>query len=316
MAVSMEFGLLGPLLVRCDDAFITVSRNRERAVLAALLLRGNEVVLVADLAEVLWADAAPPSAEMTVRNYVKRLRRVLDAAGGRIGTAAGGYLIRVEPGELDVARFEQLASAVRVAVRAGRWDQVSRQADAALSLWRGDPLADAGPVLAGREAPRLMEMRLQLLEARLDAQVRCDGHAQAVPELRRLTGMYPLREQLHATLMLALYRCGQQADALAAYRSVRQVLVTELGVEPGPGLRELHQQILAGDPSLAVPRPQPATGGEPVRATPRELPSTVAGFTGRSAELAALTRLLDRPGTPGAGAIVISPIVSPTVSCT
>jgi DNA-binding SARP family transcriptional activator len=308
MAVSMEFGLLGPLLVRCDDAVITVSRNRERAVLAALLLRGNEVVLVADLAEALWGDAAPPSAEMTVRNYVKRLRRLLGEAGGRIGTAAGGYRVRVEPGELDAARFEQLAPAVRAATQAGRWEQVSRQADAALTLWRGDPLADAGPVLAGREAPRLAEMRLQLLEARLDAEVHCGGHARASPELRRLVTLYPLREQLHATMMLALYRCGQQADALAAYHSMRQVLVTELGAEPGPGLRELHQQILAADPLLAVPRRQPATDGEPMRATPRELPPTVTGFTGRPAELAALTRLLDRPGTPGAAAIVISAI--------
>ena len=282
MAVSMEFGLLGQLVVRCDDAVITVSRSRERAVLAALLLRANELVLVADLAEALWGDTAPPSAEMTVRNYVKRLRQVLgESGGGRIGTAAGGYRIRVKPGELDIARFEQLASAARVAARAGHFEQVSRPADAALSLWRGNPLADAGSAtLTGREVPRLVEMRLQLLETRLDAEVRCGGHAQAVPELRRLAGMYPLREQLHATLMLALYRCGQQADALAAYRGVRQLLVDELGVEPGPGLRQLHQQILTADPSLTGTKP---TEDEPAQDGPLALPPMVPGFTGRSA---------------------------------
>jgi DNA-binding SARP family transcriptional activator len=143
----------------------------------------------------------------------------------RIVTRPGGYSLRVEAGELDVARFEGLASVVRAARQAGHWDQVTAQARAALSLWRGDPLADAGSqVLAGREAPRLGEMRLQVLEARLDADVRSGGHAAVIPELYRLVKVYPLREHLHATLMLALYRCGQQGDALAAYRAARHGL--------------------------------------------------------------------------------------------
>jgi len=310
MAVAMEFGLLGPLVVRCDGAVVAVSRSRERAVLAALLLHANEVMLVADLAEALWGEFPPPSAEMTVRNYVKRLRQVLGAAvGSRIGTGAGGYTIRVEAGELDVARFEELASVVQAAVHGGRWDQVSRQARAALSLWRGDPLADAGSrVLAEREAPRLAEIRLQVLEARLDADVRSGDHAGVIPELYRLVRLHPLREHLHATLMLALYRCGQQADALAVYRNVRQVLVTELGIEPGPGLKELHQRILAADPSLGGAEPARSAAAAPAGVTPRELPPAVRGFTGRSAELEALTRLLDRPGGHGAETIVISAI--------
>jgi DNA-binding SARP family transcriptional activator/tetratricopeptide (TPR) repeat protein len=289
---------------------MTVSRSRERAVLATLLLHANEVVLIDDLVEALWGALSPPSAEMTVRNYVKRLRQVLGEPGGsRIGTGAGGYLIRVEAGEFDVARFEALAGAARAAARAGRWDQVSRQARAALSLWRGDPLVDAGSkVLADREAPRLAEMRLQVLEACLDADVRSGDHAKVIPELHRLVQMYPLREHLHATLMLALYRCGQQGDALAAYRNVRQVLVAELGVEPGPNLRELHQRILAADPSLAVTEPARATEAAPRRHTPRELPPTVQDFTGRSAELEALTRLLERLDAQGDEAIVISAI--------
>jgi DNA-binding SARP family transcriptional activator len=307
MTVAMEFGLLGPLMVRCNHADVTVSRSRERTVLAALLLRANQVVLVADLAEALWGGVPPPSAEMTARNYVKRLRRLLGEADGRIGTAPGGYRISVEPGELDVARFEQLAASARAAARAGRWEQVSRQAGAALSLWRGDPLEDTGAALSEREAPRLTEMRLQLLEARLDADVRCGGHARVIPELRRLVRVHPLRERLHATLMLALYQDGQQADAVAAYRSVRQVLVTELGVEPGPGLRELHQQILSADPSLTITRPEPAAV-DPVRVTPQDLPPTVPGFTGRTAELEELTRVLDQASTGTPGTVLISAI--------
>jgi tetratricopeptide (TPR) repeat protein len=195
---------------------------------------------------------------------------------------------------------------VRAAVREGHWDQVSRQARAALSLWRGDPLADAGSrALTEREAPRLAEMRLQVLEARLDADVRSGDHARVIPELYRLVRMQPLREQLHATLILALYRCGQQADALAAYRNVRQVLVTELGIEPGPALRELHQRILAVDPPLAGTGP---AGTASARVAPRELPSAARGFTGRSAELEALTRLLNRPRAHDSEAVVISAI--------
>ena len=306
----MEFGLLGPLVVRQDGAVISVTRSRERAVLAALLLHANEVVPVGDLAEALWGEMAPRSAEMTVRNYVKRLRQVLGENGGsRIGTGAGGYSIRVEAGELDVARFERLASATLAAMRAGRWTQVSGQARAALSLWRGDPLADVGSlVLAEREAPRLAEMRLQVLEAHLDADVRSGGHARVIPELYRLVRMHPLREHLHATLMLALYRCGRQADALAAYRNVRQLLVAELGLEPGPDLREMHQQILAAHPSLAGTGPVPGIQTEPARFTPRALPPAVRHFTGRVAELGELTELVEQLEAQGGKAIVISAI--------
>src|ERR1700678_1414037 len=214
MAVAMDFALLGPLVVHGEGTVTTVSRGKERALLTALLLHANEVVLVDDLAEALWGASPPPSAEMTVRNYVKRLRRVLGGTGGsRIVTMPGGYSIRGEPGELDIARFEDLASAVRASTQAGDWDQVSEQARTALALWRGNPLADAGSqVLAEREAPRLAEMRLQLLEARLDADIRSGDHAAQVPELYRLVQEYPLREHLHATLMLALYQCGRQGD--------------------------------------------------------------------------------------------------------
>jgi DNA-binding SARP family transcriptional activator/tetratricopeptide (TPR) repeat protein len=317
MAVAMDFALLGPLVVHCEGTVTTVSRGKERALLTALLLHANEVVLVDDLAEALWGASPPPSAEMTVRNYVKRLRRVLGETGGsRIVTMPGGYSIRVEPGELDIARFEDLASAVRASTQAGDWDQVSEQARTALALWRGNPLADAGSqVLAEREAPRLAEMRLQLLEARLDADIRSGDHAAQVPELYRLVQEYPLREHLHATLMLALYQCGRQGDALAAYRDARHVLVDELGVEPGPELRELHQRILAADPSLARTGPAQQVPAAHREGAPQQLPAAVGCFTGRTSELATLTSMLKAgpgaepstmvisavSGTPGVG---------------
>jgi DNA-binding SARP family transcriptional activator/tetratricopeptide (TPR) repeat protein len=307
---AMEFGLIGPLVVRCEGAALAVSRGKERTLLAALLLRANEIVLIDELAEALWGASPPPSAQVTIQNYVKRLRQALGSTGGRrIGTTGGGYLIRVEAGELDVARFEDLASAVRAARHEGRWDLVSRQAQAALSLWRGDPLADAGSrVLAEREVPRLAEMRLQVLEARLDADVRSAGHAVVIPELYRLLQLHPLREHLHATLMLALYRCGRQAEALAVYQKTRDLLVSEIGMEPGPRLQELHKQILAADPALADAGPAQRDGNGSGRVTPRELPSAAPGFAGRSAELEALTRLLDGRGAQAPGVVVVSAI--------
>jgi DNA-binding SARP family transcriptional activator/tetratricopeptide (TPR) repeat protein len=299
----MEFGLLGPLTVRSGGDIVAVPRGKQRAVLAGLLLKANQVVLIDELAEILWDTLPPPSAEMTIRNYVKRLRLVLNNKGGqRISTETGGYSIAVEAGELDVARFEELASSVQVAVRDGRWEQVSEQARAALSLWRGYPLADTGShVLTEREAPRLAEIRLQLLEGRLDADMRSGGHADVIPELYRLVEAHPLREHLHSTLMLALYRCGRQADALTVYRDVRQILVAELGVEPGDELRRLHERMLAADPALTIEPARPVAG----EAVPRELPGAVRHFVGRQSELAGLAEFAQRTGEEWPTTLVI-----------
>lgn len=143
------------------------------------------------------------------------------------------------------------------------------RARAALSLWQGEPLADAeSDALRLREVPRLDEMRLQAVETRIDADLHLGDYADAIVELERLVAAHPLRERFHAQLILALYRSGRQAEALAAYQHVRSVLVHELGAEPGAELRELHQRMLTGDPALAVPAPAPAAAGE---AVPREL---------------------------------------------
>jgi DNA-binding SARP family transcriptional activator len=264
MAARMEFGLLGPLIVRIDDAEITVRPGKQRAVLAVLLLNANQVVPVEELADMLWGPGRPPPSErVTVRNYVKRLRHALrDGDRARIATQPRGYLIRVQVDELDLARFEDLLAKARRAAREASWHQAAEQSRAALSLWRGEPLADVeSEVLVLREIPRLLEIRLQALETRMEADLHLGRHADLIIELQALTRAHPLREHLHAMLMVAFYRCNRQAEALAVYQEARRALVEELGAEPGTELRALHGQVLAGDPVLAIPEPRPPTTG-------------------------------------------------------
>jgi DNA-binding SARP family transcriptional activator/Tfp pilus assembly protein PilF len=307
-----DFCLLGPLLVRSGGVAVPVRRGKQRAVLAALLLSGGRVVSLDDLAEILWGPGPPPSARVTIQNYVMRLRQALgDTHGSRISTQPRGYLIRVDPGELDVTWFESLLGTARKAARDGSWDTAATRSRDALSLWRGEPLSDAGSeVLTAREVPRLVELRLQALEVRFDADLHLGRQAEVITELRQLVSGHPLREHLHGLLMLALYRDGRQAEALAAYQDARRILAEELGTEPGTGLRELHQRMLAGDLTLDAPVPAPPVPAPPAPgpAVPRELPARVAHFTGRGSELAALSRLLDTSGAQMAETVVISAI--------
>jgi DNA-binding SARP family transcriptional activator/tetratricopeptide (TPR) repeat protein len=297
--MGTEFFLLGPLGVRTDGTPVPVAAAKRRALLAALLLRANQVVPVGDLAEVLWGEGLPSDARSGVQNYVMRLRQALGAAGSRITTQPQGYLIRVEAGELDLDRFEGLLRDARTASRQARWPDAAGHAAAALALWRGEPLADLGSdMLSAREGPRLSELRLQALETRIAAELQLGRHGEVIGELRKLAVEHPLRERLHGLLMLAFYGDGRQAEALAAYQHARTVLVDELGSEPGRDLKRLHQQILTADPAVLLTAtgaavPAPASPG------PRQLPAAVAGFTGRAAELAALTGMLDQAGTPG-----------------
>ena len=267
-----EFGLLGPLLVRSGGAAVAVPPGKQRAVLAALLLSEGRAVSPDELAEILWGADPPQSARVTVQNYVMRLRKVLGDIAP-IGTQPAGYALSVPSGELDVTRFEDRLAAARTAARDDSWEMAATEASAALALWRGEPLADVeSETLAMREVPRLAELRLQALELRIDADLHLGRQAEVITELRRLAAAHPLRERLHGLLMLALYRDDRQAEALGAYQEARRVLVDELGAEPGPGLRELHRQILAGDPGLLRVR----AGGRPDgagAAIPRELPA-------------------------------------------
>ena len=264
----MEFGLLGPLVVRAGGSRVTVSAGKQRVLLAALLLRANEVVGAGELAQAVWEGQPPETARVTLQNYVKRLRQALGPLGyQRIVTRPAGYLIEVMPGELDITRFTELqAAAVSAARTGGSWDVVSAKLSEALGLWRGRPLADvpSGVLVAGA-VPRLTEMRLEALEARVEADLHLGRHREVVAEVRGLAAAEPLRERLAELLMLALYRSGQQASALEAYRQVRRHLVEQIGIEPGPGLRELNQRILRSDRTLLLA--PPVGGGVPAAVT-------------------------------------------------
>jgi DNA-binding SARP family transcriptional activator len=251
----VEFGLLGPLLVRVGGVPVRVSAGKQRVLLAALLVRVNQVVGVDDLADAVWEGQPPDSARVTLQNYVKRLRQALGPSGyERIATRPTGYLIEAVPGELDLTRFARIQASGQAAARAGAWASASAQLSTALSLWRGAPLADVpSPRLRQAEVPRLAEMRLDALEARIDADLHLGRHREVIAELQPLVTAEPLRERLHELLMLALYRSGQQAAALSAYRRARRHLVDQVGIEPGPALRELNQRILRSDRALAAP---------------------------------------------------------------
>jgi DNA-binding SARP family transcriptional activator/tetratricopeptide (TPR) repeat protein len=293
MAALVEFGLLGPLVVRFGNTAVPVQRGHQRTLLATLLLDADHAVPVDTIAAMLWGDEPPPSALVSIRNYVRRLRQALGAAGQRIITEPRGYLVRAGHDELDVPRFESLLSAARAAARSGGWPRAEEQARQALELWRGEPLADIeSEFLQLRVAPRLGELRLQALETHIEAGLHLGSHAELAIELARLVADHPLREHLHELLMLALYRSGRQADALHAYQQVRTILAEELGAEPGAELKRLHRQILTAHPALAWPPPTPLHGSA-APAVPRQLPAAVPHFTGRAAELAALTGILD-----------------------
>jgi DNA-binding SARP family transcriptional activator len=305
----MEFFLLGSLLVcPAARAELRVPSGKQRVVLAVLLLRSNHVVSTDVLIEAVWGSEPPPSARAAIRNYVKRLRKVLGGAGhDLIRSVPGGYLIRVAASDLDVTRFEELERAGREAAEAGDWDRAADLLRDGLSLWRGEALEDVrSDWLAVRELPRLAELRLRALETRIELDLRLGRRADAIADLWRLTSVHPLRERLYRLLMLALCQDGRYGEALTIYQSVRRVLVRELGTEPGPDLRHLHRRILASDPSLAGPGPGRVAGaavtGSGMRAgslPPRQLPAAARHFSGRSAELMALRRLTEEPVRTG-----------------
>jgi DNA-binding SARP family transcriptional activator len=254
----MEFGLLGRLVVRCGQTVLPVPAGKQRAVLAVLLVRTGQVVPIDEMIELIWAGSPPRSARVTLYNHVKRLRQILAGAlVAPVRTSGSGYLIETGPGELDLTSFHALHTAGRMAARQRDWATASAQLGEALSLWRGRPLEDiACPSLTDIEVPHLLALRQAALEDRIDADLHSGRHRAVLPELRRLAAAEPLRESLQALLMLALYRDGRRAEALAAYQKARDALVSELGLEPGLELRQMHHQVLNADPALgrqAVP---------------------------------------------------------------
>lgn len=291
------FGLLGPLSVRLNGADVWVP-PRIRAVLGTLLIHANAVVSASTLTETVWADERQAVAPSTIRSYVKRLRQVLGpAAGARIITRDAGYLIEILDGELDVLRFHSLFLAGGAAVSEEAWSRASELLGEGLSLWRGEALADV-PGLR-QEAARLEGMRLQSLEWRVDADLKLGRHGALVPELAELARAHPFRERFHAQLMLALVRCGRQAEALEAYQAARRTLVTELGIEPGPQLQQLHRRVLAGDAVLAQAPAAVVASELAMSVAPRQLPAVPRFFAGRAGELRELTSILQQEAGSG-----------------
>jgi DNA-binding SARP family transcriptional activator len=235
----IEYRILGPLETLADDGPIALGGQKQRALLAVLLLHAGEVVSSEHLVGQLWGEHPPKTAATSLQNLVSQLRKLL--GNDAIETRPPGYVLRVNRDRFDLARFEQLVADARH-VPAERRAQMLRDA---LALWRGPPLADfAFEEFAQGEIRRLEELRLDALEARLEAELEAGGGGELVAELEPLVAQFPLRENLRRLLMLALYRAGRQADALRSYHDTRRVLDEELGIEPSPALKQLYSSIL------------------------------------------------------------------------
>lgn len=285
--------ILGPFETRFDGDVVGVPAGKQRALLTLLAVRAPHPVSADSAAEALWPRAAPAEAMRSLQVTVSRLRRSLGAAGSALETVASGYRLAVQADAIDALRFEQLAADGYRELEDGEPERAARALRAALSLWRGPALADlAFETFAQAEIGRLEEERLAALEARVGADLAVGRSGELAGELQQLVALHPLRERLHGQLMLALYRSGRQADALQAYRDARDVLVEQLGIEPGPELRELERAILAHDPLLnPKPRVREAVPGDE-RATAARIPALPTATIGREADLARLQDLL------------------------
>ncbi|WP_185444008.1 AfsR/SARP family transcriptional regulator [Kribbella qitaiheensis] len=291
----MEFRLLGPVEVVDDSGRIELAANRLRVLLAALLLQPNRVVGAQALVDTLWEDELPARPRSALQTYISRLRTMLGTP--IISTEPAGYMISVQAEQIDLARFRALVS---TSVETADLLDRKRLLTDALSLWRGEPLAGltAGSLI--REVvPVLAEERLHAIELLLGARLELGEHAQVTSELSGLTKRHPLREPLWALLMEAQIRAGRPAGALATYSEASRRLADELGLDPGPALRRLHQAVLATDSRAAAVR----TSREVV---PHQLPSVGRGFVGRGRELAELDQALLGSIGPTSSVAVIS----------
>lgn len=289
-AATLRFGVLGPVRAWRGEEQLPTGSPQQRALLAALLLREGRTATAAELIDALWGEEPPSQALAAVRTYASRLRKVLDP--GVLVSESGGYAVRgLAEGALDLAVAQDLAARAEKARTTGDLCQARQELGRALALWDGEVLAGVPGPYAEAQRVRLEEWRLQLLESRLDMDLEQGCHAEAVAELTALTAAHPLRERLRELLMLALYRSGRQAEALAVYADTRRLLADELGVDPRPGLKELQQRILRADPALAEPS-APAAEPAVVPVRPAQLPATVPDFTGRASFVAELSEAL------------------------
>ncbi|WP_165986715.1 BTAD domain-containing putative transcriptional regulator [Streptomyces sp. YIM 98790] len=325
----MDIRLLGTLEVDTDDGTpALVPGPKLRAALAVLALRPGAMVTARDLCDRLWGQEPPASARATLRSHIMRLRKVLPP--DRIRTTPGGYVLHADAAETDVGRFRSALGRARTLREDGPGEAVA-ELDAALALWRGTPLSDTGDCpLRSAEQPRLEDLRLSALESRFHALLSLGRHQEILDELAAEARAHHTRERLTEQLMLALYRSGRPAEALAAYRAARQRLVEELGIEPGQTLRELERRILCEDPALLreVSATPPRAGDEPPARPPAEpaarsraatpvFPAAPSTFVARTGELGRLrawlsggvgtstTVLIDGPGGVGKSALAV-----------
>ncbi|MEU6096692.1 BTAD domain-containing putative transcriptional regulator [Streptomyces sp. NPDC047079] len=289
-SAALRFGVLGPVRAWRGREPIATGSPQQRALLAALLLREGRTATASELIDALWGDEPPPRALAAVRTYASRLRKVLSP--GVLVSESGGYALRLpDARSLDLAAAQELAAEAEKAKNSGDLCHARHVLNEALALWDGEPLANIPGPYAETQRTRLEEWRLQLLEWRLDMDLEQGCHAEVISELTALTAAHPLRERLRELLMLALYRSGRQAEALAVYADTRRLLADELGVDPRAGLKDLQQRILQADPGLAEPSaPAPERSAVPVR--PAQLPATVPDFTGRAAFVTELSEVL------------------------
>ncbi|MGW7524933.1 BTAD domain-containing putative transcriptional regulator [Streptomyces sp. NPDC054783] len=297
---ALRFGVLGPVRAWRGAEQIGTGSPQQRALLAALLLREGRTATAAELIDALWGAEPPSQALAAVRTYASRLRKVLPP--GVLVSESGGYAVRVPAeGALDLTVAQDLAAEAEKSRAAGDLCRARELLNQALGRWDGEVLAGVPGPYAETQRVRLEEWRLGLLESRLDMDLEQGCHAEAVSELTALTAAHPLRERLRELLMLALYRSGRQAEALAVYADTRRLLAEELGVDPRPGLRELQQRILQADPALAEPS-SPATEPAAVPVRPAQLPASVPDFTGRASFVTELSEVLSSASeSPDAG---------------
>jgi DNA-binding SARP family transcriptional activator len=331
---DLWFTVLGPLRVWRGGIELDLGTPQQRELLASLLLREGSQVSVRELSNVLWGSAMPDTAAAVIRTYVARLRRELDGRPvGRqdsvIATVQGGYRLVYRPDSFDLAVFRREVSTADEARKARDPRRAAEHLRTALALWHDKPLAGLLGEHASAERARLELLRLGALSRWFELELELGSHAAVIPELTHLVGQHPLDEHLHELLMLALYRSGRQAQALAIYRNVQEVLAEELGVDPGPALQRMYGRILQADPGLLVTtaeagtlddaeqdrEPEPArvvtvvdrapdiTGRQPT--APTRLPPRLTVFAGRGRELAAAHEMLADPDAQP-GTVVVS----------
>jgi DNA-binding SARP family transcriptional activator len=310
----MEYRVLGPLEVVRQGRTLELGSGKQRTLLAALLLHANEVVSTDRLIDALWGERAPATAPKIVQGYVSQLRKLLAGEsrsrdgsrdGGVLLTRSPGYVLRLDDGQLDADRFTALLAKARAALAAGAPLEASTLLREALGLWRGPPLPEfAFDSFAQEEIARLEELHVAALEERIDADLALGRQVELVTELEALVSRHPLRERPRGQLMLALYRCGRQAEALQAYQDTRRVLVDELGIEPSRELAQLEQALLRQDPALDLVAPEdpPPAGAVEVAPMPGRRDEDV--FVGRKRELGALLGALG-DALSGTGRIVV-----------